>query len=123
MPVEVEISLVRQEDVVATLSMVPPVPISSWSIELNVSKRLGGETLFKKCYSSGYDTVSGIHILDSGVGPARPGYLVSWAGILSFRINSVDTSGWTFGNYAFQVVRLDSGSRTVATEGYLLVTP
>ena len=111
MPVSVEISLVRQEDVVATLSMTPPVAISSWSIELNVSKRLGGTTLFKKSYSSGYDEVSGIHILDSG------------AGILSIRINSADTSGWTFGNYAFQVVRLDSGSRTVATEGYLLVTP
>ena len=111
MPVEVEISLVRQEDVVVTLSMVPPVPIASWAIEVNVTKRYGGETLFKKCYSSGYDGVSGIHILDSG------------AGIMAIRFNSVDTSGLNFGNYAFQVVRLDSGSRTVPTEGYLLVTP
>ena len=111
MAVEIDISLIRQEDVVATLSMTPPTAVASWTIELNITKRMGGETRYKLSYASGYDTVSGIHILDSG------------AGIVSLRVPSSATSGWEYGNYAYQVVRLDSGSRTVTTEGYLLVNP
>jgi hypothetical protein len=104
--------LIKYEDGILTVSMSPPVAIGGWEIQFKTTKRFGGTTnLFTKSVASGFNGQSGITITNSG------------AGIFNIQVNSVDSSGLDFGNYAAVSERLNSGSRTTLTEGFLLLMP
>ena len=112
MPLIADFTLARQEDSPLTISMSPTVPIGAWNIEFTCQKRFGGQTdLISKITNSGYNSVSGITIVNSG------------NGTFSVTINSNETSGLQYGNYAYLIERLGSGTRTILVEGYLILTP
>lgn len=71
--------------------------------------------------------ISGIIVksVASGFAAGQSGftYLNSGQGQFQVNFNSVDTSGMDYGNFAFAIERLDSGSRTVISEGYLMLSP
>jgi hypothetical protein len=112
MPIIANFTLARLEDGVLTIGLEPPAAIGGWNLQLTCMKRFGGQTpLFLKSCASGFNGVSGITVVNSG------------QGIFNIPINSVDTSGSEYGNYATFIERLDSGFRTVIDEGYLTVNP
>ncbi len=105
-------SLGRYEDGVLTIGLTPEVPIGGWSIEFTVTKRFGGVTdLVTRSMAPGFQGVSGMTTVNSG------------QGVMSIQIHSTDMSGQEYGNYAFLTKRLDSGSMTNLTEGFLTLTP
>lgn len=111
--VQQDFSFSKFEDGVLTVVMTPATAIGGRSIQFEVSHRIGGSTsgMPIKSVASGYNNVSGINITNSG------------AGQFNVIINSADTSGLDYGNYAYQVTRLDSGNRTVISEGVFTVGP
>ena len=112
MPVIVDFSLGKMEDGTLIVSMSPPTSIGGADIRFQVSKRFGSTSgLILKSVSSGYNNVSGINVTSSGDGR------------MSITINSPDTSGMDYGNYAYSLERFTSGSRSIITEGYLMVLP
>lgn len=113
MPVVADFPFVRYDDGILTISLAPPVAIGAWNIRLDVLKRFGGVSgIFTRVCASGFGGgQSGITIVSSG------------QGIFNADLRSVHTSGTEYGNLAYVAERLDSGSRTVLSEGYLLLTP
>ena len=112
MPIQVEATQVRMEDGLLVISLVPPIPIGGQSWQFEVLNRFGGVSgRIIKSMASGHYNVSGMNIVNSG------------QGVMNVAINSVDTSGLQWGNYAFTVTRLDSGNRQAATEGFLKIQP
>ncbi len=112
MPVLVDFSLSRPESATLTVSMTPAVPIGGWSIQFQALKRFGGISgLITKSVSSGFNGLSGITVTNSG------------QGVFNISLYSSDTSGLSYGNYAYSNMRLDSGFITVLTEGYLQLIP
>lgn len=109
MPVLVDMVSYRYEDAVLTVGLAPPVAIGGWNIRYQVSHRFGGSSgLITKSAASGYGGgVSGITVTNSG------------QGIFNIAINGADTSGLEYGNYAYAIERLDSGNRSVLSEGHL----
>ena len=98
------------EDGLLVISMTPEEPVGGWTLQTVVTKRFGGTPLVSRYMASGYYGVSGMNIVNSG------------QGIFSVTLNSSDFSGKDPGNYAFQITRTDSGSRTNLTDGYLMLT-
>jgi len=79
-------------------------------LQFEVQHRFGGISgLITKNVASGFNGASGITVTNSGLGYFTVG------------INSIDTSGFDFKNYSFDVQRLDSGSRTVIAQGIMSV--
>lgn len=112
MAVLVDFTLLRQEDAVLNVSMSPPVAVGGWDIRFQMAKRFGAESgLVTKSVASGFNGQSGITVVNSG------------QGVFSVRMNSPNTSGREFGNYAFAITRFTSGSQTVLTEGYVMLGP
>lgn len=113
MPVWSEFSLVRGEDAVVTISLVPPQPIDGWSILFEVGKRFGWTSgLVRKSAASGYGGgQSGITVTDSG------------GGQMNVAINGTDTSGLQPGTYCFSAARTLSGQNTTFTQGELVLMP
>lgn len=112
MPVYSDFSLCRQEDGTLQVSMVPAVNVSGWPIQFSLSNRFGSDTpLVVKSCASGFNNVSGINVVDGA------------QGVLQIQIDSINTSGLEYGNYAARTERLSSGARTALTEGYLLLLP
>lgn len=110
MPIYSDFYLSKLEDGIVTIAMSPAVPIGGWNINFNLTKRENSSNvLIKKTVASGYSVVSGITIQDSG------------QGIFSVRMNSNDTSGFDPGNYAYEIVRMDSGFRSILCKGYLIM--
>lgn len=107
-----DFSWVKFDDGSLAVSMTPPQPVGGWDIQFRVTKRFGGESgLIVKSCASGFAGVSGITIAASGEGD------------FTIRLNSLDTSGLSYGNYAYQTMRRNSGAFQVINEGYLLLTP
>lgn len=111
MPVEIDFRLSKFEDITITIPLAPPTPIGGWEVKLSVAHRFGGSGLIQKSMASGRYNVSGMNIVNSG------------AGIMSAKFYTSDTSGLAYGNYAYQCERLDSGSRTVLTQGFMMLLP
>ena len=109
----------RWNDGVLTINMQPPVDVGGWGIQFSVFHRMGGGAgdninsgLIMKSIASGIaNGASGITVTNSG------------QGIFQVFIDSNDTSGFPYGNYAAVVSRVGSGVRCVLDEGYLNVTP
>ena len=112
MPVIADFNLVRYEDGTLTISLSPPTPIGGANIRFLVQHHFGGISgLIQKSVASGYNAVSGITVTNSG------------QGVFNVALRSVDTSGFEYGNYAYTTERLDSGSRTVISEGFMKLLP
>lgn len=113
MPVITEYGLCRLEDGTLVVNLTPPGRIDNMTIRYLETKRFGQQTsgYVEKWYASGYNTVSGISIINSG------------EGVMRITMDSVETSGREYGNYSFRVERMDSGYRTVIAEGYRMVNP
>jgi hypothetical protein len=108
-----DFSLYSKEDAVITESLAPPVAIGGWSVEFRMQRYFGdfqSGGLLKSC-SSGYYGVSGIAIANSG------------QGVFTITLNSADTSGLPFGNYAYTIERTDPGQKTTLSLGYALIGP
>jgi len=102
-----DFSLSRFEDAVLSVSLTPAVNISGQSIRFLSQHRFGGLSGFAiKSVASGFNNVSGINVTD-GVN-----------GVMQITLNSVDSSGLDFGNYAYSIERLDNNSRTLYTAGF-----
>jgi hypothetical protein len=112
MPVQIDAPYIKFDDGLFVIELQPPTSIGGWNVEFLCQRRFGGVSgFFKKSMASGRYGVSGMNITNSGLG------------IMSITIDSVDTSGMEYGNYAIAATRLDSGYRTVLTEGYLILEP
>jgi hypothetical protein len=112
MPILADFTLCRYEDGSLVVSLAPGTNIGGWSMRFALQHRFGGISgIIEKWMASGYYGVSGMNINNSG------------QGVFNIGVNSADTSGLDFGNYAYTVERLDSGFRTILTEGYLQLTP
>lgn len=114
MPIQIDYALVRFEDGQLVVALTPPTPIGGWTIQYTEAVRFGTPSasgIVIRSTASGYNGVSGITVLNSGVGE------------FSVEVRSVDSSGREFGNYAFWIERLDSGSRTMLTQGYKMLKP
>lgn len=112
MAIQADFSISQYEDQALNVAVAPPVSISGWNVQFGVTKRFGGGSgLITKSMASGYNGTSGVSIVDGA------------AGIYNVTLNSADTSGLPYGNYAYQMQRLDSGFRAVLSEGYMLVVP
>lgn len=112
MPIFTDYSICKFEDGLLTVQLVNPTPIGGWSIRADFTKRLGGTARVSKYVASGYPNgASGITIVDSGTGVFR------------IRLDSADTSGLGYSNYAFDVRRTDSGFVTDIAQGYESVYP
>ncbi len=112
MAIPINFSLIRGEDAILNVNLNPPTPIGGWNLQFRVNKRFGScSGLIFKNSASGFNGVSGITITNSGQGMFQIG------------INSVDTSGFQFGNYSFSTTRLDSGNVTVLNTGFLVLLP
>lgn len=112
MAVQCDFAFARYEDGTLSVTMKPPVPITNWSIQFDIMKRFGGESLVNKMVASGYNGTSGITVVNEALGV----FNIS----LSY---DVDMSGFQYGNYAYQSRRTDSGGRSIITEGYMSLTP
>ncbi len=112
MPVLADFSMVKFEDGILTLELAPPIAIGGMLLNFNLFKRFGSsEYIAQRWVGSGLNNQSGINITSSGQGR------------MNISLWENDSSGLEFGNYAFNIKRLDSGSRTVLTEGYLVLEP
>ena len=61
--------------------------------------------------SSGFYGTSGMNLVNSGNGQ------------MSVQITSADFSGKNYGNYAYEISRVDSGFSTDLTQGYCSLRP
>ncbi len=110
MPVIIDFVIDQGDDESIVLDLVPPTPIGGIGYTFQVGKRFGWASgLITKSVASGFDGASGITILDSGAGRMR------------IDIDPIDTSGFQFGNYAYQIWR--ESPRQVATQGFMLCNP
>ncbi len=107
MPVISDFVLGLGEDGVLTVSLAPPTAIGGWDIEFLQSRHCGSASgIITKYVGSGFNGASGITITNSGYG------------VMQIALFAREMSGYDPGNYAYQVLRLTSGSRTVLSEGF-----
>ena len=115
MAVEADFSVVKFSDSILTINLIPAVPIGGWSLRFEAQHRPGGISgLITKSSASGFggsNHPSGITITNSGNGQ------------FNVYIDGVNTSGLDYGAYAYSVQRMDSGSRTLISEGFMSVLP
>lgn len=112
MSTETDQTIVEYEDECITVFLNPPQNIGGWNIQTTIMNHFGSTSgRIVKSVASGFSAVSGITILNSGNGQFKT------------KINSVDTSGMEFGNYAYVIERLDSGCRKLLFNGYFIVDP
>lgn len=101
------------EDGILVIGMAPPFDLGGQSVEFRSSKRIGGSggAFPLKSVASGFNGQSGITLTDSG------------QGVMNVLINSIDSSGLDYGNYAYSVRITSSGQNTETTLGYVLLMP
>lgn len=110
MPIVTDYSLARSETGTLTVSMIPPTPIGGWTLEYRLTKRFGSsDYIILGSVTSGYNGVSGITVVNSG------------NGIVNITNQPAFVSGKTPGNYAWQLVRTDSGMATEIAKGFRLM--
>lgn len=113
MPILVDFAWAKYNDGVLVIQMSPPVAVGGWDVRFRVMKRFGATSgvMPDKYASSGYSNVSGVAVVNSG------------QGIFQLSLNSTDTSGLEWGNYACVFDRTTSGSFTTLEEGYMTLVP
>lgn len=113
MATNVDFSLYKNEDATITIYLSPPTATGGWTVEFRMQKYFGDTQSggLLKSMASGFNGTSGIQITNSG------------QGIFAVDIDSRDTSGMNFGNYAYTFERTDSNQKTVLSLGYGIVGP
>lgn len=112
MPALQDFALGIYEDATIQVNLSPPTNISGFDLRFRLMSRFGGVSgLVVKTCASGYNNVSGINVNN---GPQ---------GQFQIRLNSIDTSGLDTRNYSYSVERTTSGSRTILTEGFVVILP
>lgn len=108
MPINADFRMHEGEDGTLTVFLTPPTAIGGWDLEYRQMKKgaISGQIL--KTSVSGFNGVSGVNILDSGLGQLRVNVFGS------------EMSGQDPGNYPFTISRLTSGSNSLLVEGFLL---
>ena len=106
-------ALIRGEDAILSVSLNPPTSISDWNLQFRVNRRFGSCSglIFKSADLPTFNNVSGINVTNAA------------GGMFQVRIDSVDTSGLSFGNYAYSTTRIDTNSQTVLNNGFLVLLP
>ena len=112
MPIQVDAPFVKFDDGILVVTLQPSIPIGGQNYQFECQNRFGGVSgRIVKSMASGRYNVSGMNIVNSG------------QGVMNVTIDSANTSGLQYGNYAFTIQRLDSGNRSTVTEGYILILP
>lgn len=112
MPIQADFQQIRMEDGALIVSLAPAAAIGQWTIRFQAYPRFGSTSgRIVASTASGFNNVSGINITNSG------------AGVFNVTVPGLQTSGLEYGNYAYDVTRLESGSRTVLVQGYLSILP
>ena len=112
MAVIVDFPLDRFEDGTLYVNLVPPVAVGGQSLTFQVAKRFGSSAPFvTRSMSSGFYGTSGMNIVVSGNGQ------------ISVQLQAGDFSGQNYGNYAYEISRVDSGFQTDLTQGYCILRP
>jgi hypothetical protein len=112
MPTNTDFQLAKSEDGTLTVYMAPPTAVGGWTVEFRVQKYFGDSSgLIRKYLASGLNGASGITVTNSG------------QGTFAIDLQSINTSGMSFGNYAYTVERTDSSQRTILSLGYMILTP
>lgn len=112
MPIYVDMPCVQLQDRTISVGLEPPTGVSGWTLQFLATRRFGGTSgLITKSAASGFNNVSGINVTNGPLGQ------------FDVEIDSADTSGLAYGAYATKIQRLDSGSVTPLTEGFLLILP
>ncbi len=111
-PVLGDFSLGRYEDALLNFSLNPPVAVGGWGVQFLLEHRFGGLSgIIIGTVASGYSSLSGIAVTNSG------------QGVFQVTVPGMLTSGLDYGNYAYTLARVDSGSYTNLAEGYLSLMP
>lgn len=109
MTIQTNFPLAVNEDASVTIPLTPPTAIGGWDLRFQVGPRPGFVSGYlTRSTASGFNNVSGVNIVNSG------------AGIFEVDLRSSDFSGLDQGAFWWQAERLDSGSRTVLANGWLL---
>ncbi len=113
MAILTDFSLIRFEDGIISFSLTNPTNITGWSVEFQVKKRFDSCSgrITKSADATFFNGQSGITFTNAAQGR------------FNVTINSVDTSGFDFGNYAYSIERQNAGNRTVLTTGFFLLYP
>jgi len=100
MTVFANFALGKREDASLRVQLQNVTDTNAWNVQLTVARRFGGSGFLSKNPFS-----------NDSLGEFR------------FAINAVDTSGLAFGNYAYEVTRIDTGGRIILTQGYIFLLP
>jgi hypothetical protein len=113
MPSQMDFSSAHYADGILTMSLAPSANIGGWNIRFQVLKRFEGAVPIVTRYAaSGYGGgQSGITVTNSG------------QGVMNITLASQDFSGYSPGLFTYGIERMDSGSRTMLTYGFINVTP
>ncbi len=112
MPGYADFQVFRYQDGILTVSLEPPAPIGAWNILFEAVNHFGGSnSVVSKSVGPGFNGLSGILITDSG------------HGVMNISVSALDVSGLEYGNYAYQVRRVDSGAGLLINEGYMQNEP
>lgn len=107
MPLQTNFHLARYADGVLTINLAPPTAIGGWGIQFQMTRYFGSDDiLIEKSVASGFNNLSGINITNSG------------AGVFNVNFSQVESSGLDPGNYAYQILRVDSGLHNILCQGY-----
>jgi hypothetical protein len=113
MPIYTDFSLVKLEDGVLQIQLVPSVNISTWDLHFQLKRFPSSESGFASRWAGSGTAggASGITFVNSGTG------------IFNVDLRSIDTSGLDPLNYYHTTDRLSSGSRTRLAQGFLNLRP
>ena len=112
MPIYANIPFSQYADGLINVDLKPNAAIGGLDMRFTVWRHFGGSSgLIQKSMASGYYGVSGMNIVNSGEGQFQ------------IQLNSIDTSGLPYGNYAAAVENWSSGFRTTVSEGFLTLYP
>ena len=109
----IDFPLPLHSDGTLQVNMVPPAPISGWSIQFDLMYRFNSpQPIVSKYLASGYTAdQSGCTLVDGSIG------------IFQIALHPPEVSGLNDGNFAYRVFRTDSGSATDVTAGFRLANP
>lgn len=116
MPIIISVPHIRYDDGIVNVELAPQQPIGGWEINVVIRKRFGGPPgtlsgLVVRSCASGYNNVSGVNVLNSGLGQ----FAISLDGSV--------LSGQNYGNYALEIFRTGSGVQTMLANGFIQNMP
>lgn len=112
MPTIMNFTWTKFDDGNLLINLDPPTAIGGQNLAFNLGRYFGGEMdTIVKTAASGFNGVSGLTVVNSGLGQ------------MSVALQTPDTSGLDYGNYAYRVARTTSGQVATFTEGFMNLSP